>query len=746
MRRAISLSLLLIPATSFAVLGDWKIWSPVNSARMTVFRSPQTVLAATTGGVVSWDPTTSIGKVMTGIDGLPTLDMAGIVSDSSGNIWAVGVDGRLAVLEAGASFWTSLGSYATTGWQFSPGAVIFWNGYLVLGGPKGLSLFSTKNRVAADYASTFGTLADTVTGVFASGDSLWVSTPSGLAIASDPVWATDSADKHIGTAGYFLNSLKWSFRNPPLPVNNPRLSYRIRRDSTGVHQVLTEQWSNYNPSLQGLKLEYGQFTAPDQKATVMGAQDAVSTTWGYFLSTSSDGLVQLDKNGAILKLPIQGALPDRLPFAVAMAKDGTPTQLATDGASTRVWRRTPSGSWQSDTIRNRLPSSPNTWITPTWAFVYDIAISRKVMTFGPGGELVVGSWEDPRSGGGLLVSDAAGSWTQWNHDNDTCIPLNSPAGVSVRSVSPGRTGVWASSYVNSAQQPLVFLPSSGNRTPQCLSFDPVPFTGPDKPFFVNDFLEGSDALWLATSAGLLKVPHPAPSTAPTATTGILQWSSAPLNRLTFNVLGGSTWIVAAGSGFLGALPANASNTDALVSVNNITQAYLGLVTDALGNVWAAGDKGLDIWGMTLSDSSSLKFDKIRSIHFADGLPDELIYDIALDSASGKALIATRSGLALWTSPYHSVPARLAKSSIRVWPNPIRLRQHKALYGAGAPLGAEFNLMAADGTLVLHKDRSQSLSGTFQIDLPSISHLRPGIYYWSLKDANGTVHGPLLVGE
>lgn len=746
MRRAILLSLLSIPATSFAVLGDWKIWSPISSARMTVFRSPQTVLSATTGGVVSWDPVTSTGKVMTNLDGLPTLDMAGIVADSSGNVWAAGVDGRIAVLKAGASFWTPMGSYGSSGWQLSPGAMIFWNGYLVLGGPQGLSLFSTKDTVTVDYTSTFGTLRDTVTGVFASGDSLWVSTPSGMAIASDPVWATDSASKHIGTAGYFLNSLKWSFRNPPLPVNNPRLTYGIRRDSSGVHQVLNGQWTNYNTSLQGLKLEYGEFTAPDLKASVLGAQDAVSTPWGYFLSSSINGLVQLGKDGAVLKLPIQGALPDHLPFAVAMAKDGTPFQLATDGASTRVWRRNPSGSWQGDTIRNRLPSAPSTWITPTWAYIYNIAISSKVMTFGPGGELVVGSWEDPRSKGGLLVSDAPGSWTQWNHDNDTCIPLNSSNGVSIRSVSPGRTGVWASSYVNSATQPLVFLPSSGNRTPQCLSFDPTPFTSTQKLILVNDFLETADALWLATSVGLLKVPHPAPSTSPTLSTGIQQWASPPLNRLTSNELGGSTWIVAAGSGFLGALPANASTSDRIVTANGISQAYLALVTDALGNVWAAGDKGLDIWELVLSDSASLKFGKVRSIRFADGLPDDVIYDLALDSASGKALIATRTALALWTSPYHSVPSRLAKSSIRVWPNPIRLRQHKSLYVAGATMGAEFSLLAADGTLVLHKDRTQSLSGTFQIELPSTTHLRPGVYYWSLKDANGSVHGPLLVGE
>jgi len=110
------------------------------------------------------------------------------------------------------------------------------------------------------------------------------------------------------------------------------------------------------------------------------------------------------------------------------------------------------------------------------------------------------------------------------------------------------------------------------------------------------------------------------------------------------------------------------------------------------------------------------------------------------------VIATASGLSIWTSPYRPVPVRLSKSTIKVYPNPVRLRQNQTLFVDGATANANFDLVAADGTLVLHVDHSKSTDGLFQIQLPATSKLRPGVYYWSLKDSRNSAHGPLLVGE
>lgn len=744
MRRTLLLPLSLA-CSSVASTGDWKIWSMAGSARMTVFRTGQTVLAATSGGVISWDPATSTGKVLTNLDGLPTLDIASLVSDSAGNVWAAGSDGRMAFLQPGASFWTSVGSYHSSGWQFSPGAATFWNGHVVLGGPQGLTLFSTKDLAAADYVSAFGSLRDTVTAVYASGDSLWVATPSGMAIATDPVWGTDSAASHLGRAGYFLNSVKWTFVRPPLP-DSLRLRYRIRRDSTGVHQVLEGQWSDYDRSLQGLKLEYGLFTAPDVQVDVPGALDAVRTPWGYFLSSSTRGLVQILADGTVRSLSPSGVLPDALPVAVAMSSDGTPSFLSGDGTYTRVWTRVQSGDWIPDTIRAALPKG-GAVANISWFLSGDTLVPAKPLARGPGGEMVVGSWEEPRTGGGFLVSGSAGSWKIWNNANDTCLALNSANGVSVRSLHPGSAGVWGSLFVNDPDRPLVHLPSSGDRTPGCLLVDASPVLGTTSPsFHANDLLESGDSLWLATNEGLLRVQGI--RTTPGATrsaTKVVGWTrQESLTRLLAITANGTRWIVAVGSGFLGAMPANATASDTFQASQKTSQSYLALAQDAVGHVWAAGNLGLDIWTPGVTDSGTLKFTLSRTIRFEDGLPNERIIGLGLDSATGRAIIATSGALALWTSPYRPVPSRLSRSSIRVWPNPVRLRQHRSLFVDGATLSAEFDLFSADGTRVMHQESSQS--ATIQIPLPTTNKLRPGIYYWSLKDLRGSVHGPLLVGE
>ena len=126
-------------AYSPTFLGDWKIWSSAQTARMAVLRSDGTVLAATTGGVEEWDPTANKGTIYTGQQGISSLDVASLVADSMGSIWAICTDGHVAALPPGDFSWVALDNYVTMGWSFSPGAATFWKvgprgGYLVVGG------------------------------------------------------------------------------------------------------------------------------------------------------------------------------------------------------------------------------------------------------------------------------------------------------------------------------------------------------------------------------------------------------------------------------------------------------------------------------------------------------------------------------------------------------------------------------------------------------------------------------------
>ncbi len=740
MRRALLFSLGMV-CSSNAFFGDWKIWTPVQTARSAVLRADQTVLAATTGGVVEWNPATAKGTVLTGLQDLPSLDIASVVADSSGNIWAICTDGHLAVLVAGSSFWEPVGSYTTSGWTFSPGVATFWKGYLVLGGPKGLSLFSTTDRVAVDNISSFGTVRDTVTSVMAQHDTLWVSLPQGLAYATDPVWNTDSASKHIGKAGYYLSADRWTVQSAL-----SRGAYTLLRDSTGVHLGTLGQWSDF---ANGLQISGGKFSWKGGSASVPGVFQAISTPWGHFLSTTGNGLQLLTSDGKLQTLHPEGALPDNLPFSVAMGKDGTLLHLTGDGSSTRLWRRGQSGNWVVDTIQVPSQDNPSIKIRPTWPLSYDLSSQQRVLASGPKGEAVVASWGDATSHGGFLVSSAPGTWTQWNHNNDTCFqnPIDQAYGTIGLSVRTAATGVWASTYTYSSG-PIFFFPSEGNKTPTCMEIDATKIGVTDQVLTVDLLPVGSD-LWLATTVGLIRVANATPSNPPQIPSGLTRWpQTSYMTRVVEYPFQGKTWIVAAGNGVLGAIASDAVASDTFIAASGITQLYTGLVVDAQGQIWAAGNQGIDIFSLQGDSSGRPKFVRARPqpITQNDGLPDNNIRDLALDSATGKALIASASGLSLWTSPYRSVPSRLTKSIIKVYPNPVRLRQNRTLFVDGATSGAQFDLVAADGTLILHQDRDKSNYGAFQINLPTTSKVRPGVYYWSLKDSRNSVHGPLLIGE
>ena len=765
MRRALLLSLGMAGSSFASFLGDWKIWSPVQTARMAVLRTGKTIMAATTGGVVEWDPVLSKGFVHTGLQNLPSLDIASIVADSSGRIWAICTDGNVAYLDAGASSWTSglnsvVGSYPTSGWTFNPGAATFWKGYLVLGGPKGLSLFSTNPTdsnylKAVDNIYAFGSIKDGVTSVMAQNDTLWVSTPEGLAYATDPVWNTDSASKHIGKAGYYLSADRWTVAAAATKGN-----YTLLRDSTGVHLGNSGQWTDDS---KHLRIDGVNFSWKGGSANVPGANQALSTPWGYFLSTTGQGLQLLTSDGRLQTLRPDGALPNQIPHSVAMGSDGTLFYSVVSPTGT-LWSQQSNGPWIADTIKLTLPDSKGNPVvtTPVWDENETVGQFRKELSIGPKGEIILlayggGPWAGDVRGTGVLVSTSRGNWSSWSTSQDTCLnylPSSVPSsfGVTAMSARSDSSGTWISALGQANPTPRIqFLPAGGSAHPTCLELHEADL-GPQGGLYVYDFISAGGDLWLATNIGLVRVPNPSPTYPPNVAQGISSWpdpSSAPiLLRVTKMGIGGTTWIIGAGVGTLGAHTLGGARTDTFFTVTGIDQVYTALSVDALGQLWAGGDKGIDIYSVSLDENNHPLFQRIRNrVTKSDGLPDNSIIDLQLDPVSGKALIATAGALSLWTSPYRLSPTRLSKSSIKVWPNPVRLRQNRTLFVDGATPNADFDLLAADGTLVLHQSHSKSSYGLFQIDLPTdMSKLRPGVYYWSLKDSKNSAHGPLLIGE
>jgi hypothetical protein len=774
-----SLLTMAFSSSCMAFLGDWNVWTQSTDARMAVVNG-KTAWVATGGGVMEWDLDGGSSRMHTRKTGLPTIDIASIVLDSNKTVWAIGSDGRMAYWSVGATEWRTKDSYSTQNWTFLQRAAQCWKGpnhpgFLILGTNKGLSLYSLKSKAAEDFASTFGKITGEVqavmvtpgltkTGSKPDPDTLW------LALSVGMVHATPNWDS-VGLAGHYLaDDSKWTV-DTIVSADN-KVVRTLVRDETGVHLgAAATQWSNASGNLS---IQSGSVInkAWPQPLSLVGSVHATPYGQDLLVSTTTQGAVLLSKIGDVKSTAPEGNYPDVIPYNVRIGRDGTLLALSGNKGN-RLLSHSPSRDWVTDTLRYSTSAG---MVMADWDYTYvPVFLPRLGLEVGPQGEIVVPTWGEwvPQNGfptSGVFVSSQNGKWENYAYGpSDTCLGYptdkDGPAypGATYAAHSNGTTGTWISAIDHSHLGRMLFLPAGGKTRPTCLDI-PIQNAG-GMQIEAFDQIQVGDTLWVASKGALIRVISPRPSYPPPVATQVeflTTSSTSELNlyRLAQTTFEGKIWIVGAASGRLILYPADGEVGGKKVSnlftsdvdAPSLNQKYVALAIDAQGQIWAAGDKGIDIVKLVSpdTDSSPPVFQPLPRITTADGLPENFIRDLSLQASTGKALIATPHSVSLWTSPYRPVPAKLAKSSVHVSPNPVRLRNtvnpDKYLYVDGATIDSRFDLLAADGTLVMHLDASKMVGGQFQIPLPAPSKLRPGLYFWSLKDSHGSVRGPLLIAE
>lgn len=751
-----------------AFLGDWKVWTPSRESRM-VAALDGVAWVATSSGIVEWDLATKSSRIHTRLDGLPTMEYAAVVIDSEKTVWAIGTDGRIGYHPKGSGGWQVANSFSSQNWVFSLRAAQYWKGYLIFGTDHGLSLYSTRSKTAEDFAKTFRSLTGAVRSVMvtpaiATGgepprDTLWVGLDQGFAFAT-PQW--DS----IGKPGHFLaDPSQWTIKSSA--TTNPDLI--LVRDSNGVRQ--TNWWQEWSDPTGELAIKGGQVRWDGNVVSAANPVYAARSGSNVVVSTYEQGTVLLGPAGVVQTARPEGEFPDFAPVNARLKSDGTPYVLTQNRV---LSYQAGTAQWTSDTIQ--YLDSSGTRLQGTWDYQETFGKRhRQGLAIGPQGEIVIPSWSNPETKGGIFTNFGAPNWNHYfGTAADSCLTYaeekNPASGSALTGGRSFPSGTWLSTLVHSpdgvsSPARILFLPPGGQTSPQC--FDLPRENTAASLDIVNDFLPIGDTLWLGSAAGLIRVPSPTLAYPPRSATGATYIKttdliSPNLYRLAKISFEGRDWIVGGGEGRLTLYPAFGGwgtplRTDLIVSDSSapaLNQVYYALAIDAQGQIWAGGNEGIDIVQLVASEADSLppSFRHVQRITTADGLLDNNIYDFDLDVATGKALIVSPHGVALWSSPFRPVAEKLAKSKIRVYPNPVRLRDHagipadKTLIVDGATADSRLDLLAADGTLVLHFDASQQIGGRFQVDLPPPSKLRPGLYFWSLKDKKGSVHGPLLIAE
>jgi len=771
-----------------AAVGDWQAWTYTQNPVMAA-ASGTSVWTATSGGVVRYDTAAGVtsGKttVYTNLDGLASTDLRGIIA-SGDTLWTTSADGDLCRLLPNAKIWEPMGSYHQSGWSFNPRALAISHGLLFLGGPQGLSIFSTSDNLALDNISSFGSLLNqAVHSIVVERDTIWVGLQNGAAYTVPSKWSQIGRGQNI-----LSDPSRWTVmqRLSTPVIGFVRLSkddrMRTVPDTSSTTSYDTAKVAKYDTT--GSKLDtiaiYRRIMDTTMNTTIrIDTVDTVitvriiDTTWipahplkidtintakldnaGWNWATPNEGspLICTGWNvywnnkffdiagGAVHGTPYNGGIAICVPGQGLkfLRRDGTiqtPTQpVQLPGSSAHHILLKSDGSmeaWLSN-FTSSLPNSKANWTSSSiYPASFNSSFTLPSMEQDPDGNLLLATWGDG------LWQKGTSKTTKFDHTNSCFQPsayviANSDTNyVPVSAISqPTNRGNWIGLYTayGSTLNQLAFLPKGSS--PHCQE---IALNNSGELFIRGLASEGDSALWIASGAGINRLRIEGDSLTSVFTSGLpsianptwIRWSKDRIYVIAnFQIYSISrtngTW---------------KSHTP--TSSNFLSRGYRQIEVDTLGNLWVSGTKGLDIIHDTLDTSFTLK----QRIDHSSGLLADEINHFSLDRASGAVAIATPLGVNLYQSPYKIQPTELT-ASLRPFPNPFRKLQHTKVAFPGVNSSSKLYVYASDGTLVAYQTGKDVVGDQF-IWIPK-ANLRPGVYFWVVSDASSKVMGRLVVGD
>lgn len=113
-----------------------------------------------------------------------------------------------------------------------------------------------------------------------------------------------------------------------------------------------------------------------------------------------------------------------------------------------------------------------------------------------------------------------------------------------------------------------------------------------------------------------------------------------------------------------------------------------------------------------------------------------IFDLAIDSVSGKMFIATDCGLCSYKTDVTTALPTLNKDNIHVYPNPVKVEYKGNVNITGLTLGSEVKVLSTGGQLVA---RGNAIGGSWQWNLCHTTNgerVAPGVYFIVIATADG----------
>ncbi|PWB75320.1 hypothetical protein C3F09_02865 [candidate division GN15 bacterium] len=332
---------MLLIATSTAAEDDWVTYTSANLARRMLI-SHDSLFVVTSGGVLITEPDLmSQGKILTNLDGLGTTDLTDIIQDAQGQKW-IAADGRLLKFSPNATeqflFQDNENNLIRLQCLADDGNYV-WVGY-----PAGVVLFNKAQDggLIQDSYQMFGSLpaSPSVSDVLIVGDSIWLATSAGLAVAdkSDPrllklssSWKSFNVISNPELGSATVRRLAW-FKNQLLAATSSGL---FRLDRLATDTVFTELAFNPTSNFTDLRIERdtlftfssdGLGVMVDSTAiplSVSGLPSAAATGAGngahFWVGSTNSGIYRSDTQGVYSRYEFTG-MPDNDVVDVAISE------------------------------------------------------------------------------------------------------------------------------------------------------------------------------------------------------------------------------------------------------------------------------------------------------------------------------------------------------------------------------------------------------------------------------------------
>jgi hypothetical protein len=713
---------------------------------------------ATSGGVVRWPLSGMEAELHHIAKGLRNPDVASMVLDSSGTVWAISANGGLAAFSKSTNAWINTGSYGASSWTFTPRVAMAVRNnkgkdILVLGGAKGLTFFSPSDSLALDNVTRFSTLKQSqVYSLAVRGDTLWVGLLGGVA-RTIPNW------NNLGKPGFLLSDpSRWTViqtlddtaKVTTLVATDTGLfvSTNLTQKTADLEvssQALTWNGKTYSGIPEDLRLDaFDNILAPvhvslwNGKALVSSnnadASDANQKTLGK-------GPLLLESNGTLRRPTIANSFPVDAPRRGMLTADGTMYAVSIN----KGFRLKP-----SELAWTEITPSPDRSFHP-FSRLNSEFDSRNTthLSIDSKGQFWTSTW-----GNGIWAGSPNESNPNWQHTtpSNSCLAGAEPGipnFLTIPAIAADSTGMWAVNYKSTSDSlQLAYYPNHSTRDPRCFLLKATA-----SAFGITQiFPDAYGKVWLATPSGLWRIDtSKIQGNAPVPTT---TWKfasdDAGVQRITTVTIESKEWLLASGNEGILAIPVDAPDTAKAYSLSidslSFTAPIRALAVDGLNHVWLGGPKGISVAEIGLNADNIPSLFLKGTFRRIDGLPGDDVRDISIQKETGKALISTTTAVTLWTSPFRPKPEKLVKAKLRVWPNPVRTRVDKVLTVDGGTANASFYLHAMDGTLIAYLPPNPNGDGYFRWPIPSPKHFRPGVYRWTVRDGSTRYSGSILVGE